>query len=275
MQTLTRIKSLLAERGLSPKKRFGQNFLHERNQIRRILDAAGVQPGDRVLEVGPGTGTLSVALLEAGATLIAVEIDRDLEPILRQVFEPYHGRATLLMTDVLADRHRLAPPVQSAIRDSPSTILIANLPYNVASPLLVNIATREPTITRAIVMVQKEVADRLAASPGSKDYGPLGILVQAACMVERMFTLAPSCFWPAPQIDSAVVRLVRRPSPLTDDLTAFGDLVHRLFQQRRKQIGTILGRDTPLPPGVRPDLRPEQLKLEQLAALAAMLRSVE
>ncbi len=264
MQTLTQIKAMLAAHGLRPKKRFGQNFLHDQNQVRRIVDAAAVSPGDVVLEVGPGTGALSVALLDAGAMLVAVEVDRDLEPILREVYEPYGRRATLLLTDVLADKHTLAP-----VAPATAFTLIANLPYNIASPLLVNLCTDYPKMGRAIVMVQKEVADRLAARPGNKDYGPLGILVQATCEAERLFTLSPGCFWPPPQIESAVVRLVRRPRPIPADMARFAGLVHRLFQQRRKQIGTVLGRNIALPPGVGHDMRPEDLTVAQLAAMAA------
>lgn len=267
MQTLTHIKTMLASRGMHPKKRLGQNFLHDQNQVRRIVEAASVVPGDLVLEVGPGTGALSVALLDAGATLVAVEVDLDMEPILREVYAPHGNRATLLLTDVLASKHKLSSVVIDTLAGRPFT-LIANLPYNVASPLLVNLCMDHPRMTRAIVMVQKEVADRLASPPGSKDYGPLGIMVQAACTVERLFTLSPACFWPQPQVESAVVRLTRRPTPIPHDMARFSELVHRLFQQRRKQIGSILGRNTPLPTGVSHDMRPEQLTLEQLAELA-------
>lgn len=273
MQTLSQIKAMLASHGLHPKKRFGQNFLHDQNQVRRIVEAAGVGPGDVVLEVGPGTGALSVALLEAGVTLVAVEVDNDLAPILREVYAPYGARATLQLTDVLADKHTIHPDVLAALRTAGGAgaeafTVVANLPYNVASPLLVNLCVDHPAMARAIVMVQKEVADRLTAGPGGKDYGPLGILVQATCRAERLFTLSPGNFWPAPSIDSAVVRLVRRDAPLAADLGRFAELVHRLFQHRRKQIGSTLGRDAALPPGVTPTMRPEQLSLEQLAGLA-------
>jgi 16S rRNA (adenine1518-N6/adenine1519-N6)-dimethyltransferase len=273
VQTLTQIKAMLALHGLHPKKRYGQNFLHDQNQVRRIVEAAAVGPGDVVLEVGPGTGALSVALLEAGATLIAVEVDRDLAPILAEAYGPWGDRAMLQLTDVLADRHTLAPAVLGALAGRPFK-LIANLPYNVASPLLVNLCMDHAAMGLAIVMVQREVADRLTAGPGGRDYGPLGILVQATCEAQRLFTLSPACFWPQPQVESAVVRLVRRAQPITPNLHRFAALVHRLFQQRRKQIGSVLGRNTPLPPGVVQQVRPEQLTLTQLAQLAAMLPPV-
>lgn len=267
-QTLSEIKALLAAHGLHPKKRFGQNFLHDANQLRKILAAAEVSPGDLVLEVGPGTGTLSETVLEAGARLIAVEIDRDLGAILAQRLAVYGDRATLIVDDVLAGKRELNPRVSERLREEPFK-LIANLPYNVASPLVVNLVSDYPRMTHAIVMVQREVADRFRAPPGGKDYGPLSVMVQAMCEVEVVATLPPSCFWPQPQVDSAVVKLTRRATPLTDDPHRLGELLHTLFSKRRKQLGSILGRNTPLPPGIDPGARPESLTVEQLVALAA------
>jgi 16S rRNA (adenine1518-N6/adenine1519-N6)-dimethyltransferase len=124
-------------------------------------------------------------------------------------------------------------------------------------------------MTLGIIMIQREVADRLTASPGGRDFGPLTVIVQALCEVERLMTLSPGCFWPQPRVDSAVLRVVRRPVPLTDNPHRLAQLTQRLFQQRRKQIGSILGRDAPLPPGVEATFRPEQLTVEQLVALAS------
>ncbi len=266
-QTLGEIKALLASHGLTPKKKFGQNFLHDGNQMRKILDAAGIVPGERVLEVGPGTGALTERLADAGARVAAVEIDRDLEPILRQRLG---DRITLHLGSALAGKHELAPEVWEMVGDEPFK-LIANLPYNVASPLLANLATQSASMTAAVVMVQKEVADRLTAGPGGKDYGPLGVVVQAMCEARRVTTLSPGCFWPAPSVASAVVKLTRRAEPLTDDPAALSATVHRLFSKRRKQLGAILGRRTPLPDGFSPDARPETLSVEQIVALARWL----
>lgn len=267
-QTLSQIKSMLAAHGLMPKKRFGQNFLHDGNKLAAILASAAIRPGDVVLEVGPGTGALSEHLLDAGATLIAVEIDRDLEPILKQrLVEPYGDRVTLLFEDVLEGKHEINPRLMDLIAGRPFK-LIANLPYNVASPLIVNLVLDHPHMSRAIVMVQREVGDRLAAPPGGKDYGPLGIIVQAVCNVRRVVTLTPGCFWPMPQIDSAVIELTRLETPLTDDPHGLARLVHRLFEQRRKQIGSLLGRSTPLPAGIDPTLRAEKLSVQQLVELS-------
>ncbi len=292
-QTLREIRALLDACGLRPKKRFGQNFLHDANHLDRILAAAEVHESELVLEVGPGTGALSVRLLETGARLVAVEVDRDLEPVLRQVFEPFGDRATLVMADVLSGKHALNPVVQRVLREAggvaASYKLVANLPYNVASPLLANLAvpgeaTRgDPVMTLGLVMVQKEVADRLLAGPGGKDYGPLGIVIQAAYETSWVSTLGPGCFWPAPRVESAVVRLARRERPACGDwerLGEFAGFVSRLFSRRRKQLGGILrqmeaqeakedraGRRGALPAGIEPAQRPETLGMEQLVAL--------
>jgi 16S rRNA (adenine1518-N6/adenine1519-N6)-dimethyltransferase len=294
-QTLSEIKALLAAQGLRPKHRLGQNFLHDDRYMRRVVEAAGIQPGDVVLEVGAGTGALSERLLEAGAILVAVEIDRDLAAILRRRLEPFGARATLVIGDVLSGKHTISPSVLGVLRriagregeasgegETPAEPigtsahpdraprlfkLVANLPYNVASPLLVNLACDHPSMLSAVVMVQREVADRLAAEPGGKDYGSLGVLVQAMCRVETLAIVPPGCFWPAPQIESAIVRLKRREQPLTDDPQRLAGLLHRLFSKRRKQLGGILGRGTAWPAGIDPSARPETLSIEQLVTL--------
>lgn len=277
-QTLTDIKNLLAGHGLHPKKRFGQNFLHDGNHMRRIMEAADLEEGGLVLEVGPGTGALSERLLEAGADLVAVEIDRDMEPILRDRLSDFGDRFHLHIGDVLESKHTLNPAVieflhaASASDPSPNPQspfkMIANLPYNIASPLLVNLAVDHPAMSAAVVMIQREVADRITAAPGGKDYGPLSVILQAMCEVDRVGTLSPECFWPRPKVASAVVRLVRRANPLTDDPVALSGLLQKLFQKRRKQLGAILGRDRALPDGIDPDARPESLSVEQFVELA-------
>ena len=238
------------------------------------MEAADLQPGDFVLEVGPGTGALTARLLEAGSSVVAVEIDGDLEPILRDQFAYAGDRFRLIVGDILAGKHEINPDVVETFSGRPSGgggfKLIANLPYHIASPLLANLCLDHPAMTDAVVMVQREVADRLAAGPGTKAYGPLGILIQALCEVRTVGVLPPSCFWPPPKVASAVVHLRRRDEPITDDPRRFSELVHRLFAKRRKQLGTILGRDRDLPAGIRHDDRPDALSLEQLAALAAI-----
>ena len=265
-QTLTQIKALLTAHGLRPRHRFGQNFLHDHNQLRRILDAADVQPRDLVLEVGPGTGALSIALLAAGAELIAVEIDADLAPILQDQFQPWADRATLLITDILADKRHLAPDVVAHL-DRPFK-LIANLPYNVATPLLINLAIDHPAMTRAVVMIQREVAQRIIALPDSKDFSPLSVLLQVTCDVSIIARLPPGCFWPAPDVDSAVIGLERKAQPPQVDLHQLAGMLQKVFGQRRKQLGSVLGRQTVADAGFDPMRRPEQLSVDELVQLA-------
>lgn len=269
-QTLSKIKGLLEAHGLRPKHRFGQNFLHDGNQMRKILDAAVIAPGEVVLEVGAGTGALSERLLEAGARLIAVEVDRDLVPIVRERLAAFGERVTLVEGDVLSGKHELNPQVVELLsREAASGFkLVANLPYNVASPLLVNLVVDFPAMSLGIVMVQREVADRLRAPHGGKDYGPLSVIVQALCEVEQVAVLPAGCFWPPPDVQSAVVKLKRRREPLTRDPKRLSAMLHTLFSKRRKQIGSILGRDVKLPAGIEATMRPEQLTVEQLVALA-------
>lgn len=263
-QTLSEIKELLAGHGLRPKKKFGQNFLHDGNHMAKILEAAQLAPSDTVLEVGPGTGALTERLVEAGASVVAVEIDRDMEPIL-------HARLgdtiTLHIGDALDGKHAISSEVLKLLGDK-SFKLIANLPYNIASPLMANLAIDHLSMTGMVVMIQKEVADRLLAPPGTKAYGPLGVLLQALFSIERVGVLKPGCFYPPPSIDSAVVALHRRDVPLCGDPKALGSLLHKLFSKRRKQLGSSLGRDAILPEGVEINMRPEQLSVEQLCEIA-------
>ena len=263
-QTLSDIKQLLADHGLRPKKKFGQNFLHDGNHMAKIMEAAKLSPGDTVLEVGPGTGALTERLVEAGADVVAVEIDRDMQPILELRLA---DKIKLHMGDALDGKHAISSEVLRLLGDQPFK-LIANLPYNIASPLLANLAIDHLNMSAAVVMIQKEVADRLLAEPGTKAYGPLGVLLQALFEIERVGVLKPGCFYPPPSIDSAVVAMHRRDQPLCEDAKKLGDLLHKLFSKRRKQLGSILGRDVQLPDGVEYDMRPEQLSIEQLCELS-------
>lgn len=276
-QTLGDIKALLAAHGLRPRKRLGQHFLHDGRKLGQIMEAAEILPGEVVLEVGPGTGVLSQRLLAAGAKLLMVEIDAALEPILREALREFEGRYELVMADVLAGKHEISPAITAALdrllaegEAPPQFALVANLPYNVASPLLANLAIHEPRMGRAIVMIQREVGQRITAEPGGKDYGPLGILLQVMFEVQTVTMLPPGAFWPAPEVDSVVLKLVRRERPLTSDPQRLSNLLQRLFSQRRKQVGRILGRERRLPEGIEPSARPEQLTVQQLVALGQM-----
>ena len=284
MQTLSQIQAMLAAAGTQPKKRFGQNFLHDHNQLRKIVEAARLSQNDVVLEVGAGTGTLTEAVLETGARVLAVEIDDDLVGILHQQVGDANDRWRLVHADVLAGKYQVNPAMLEALADfageTKTYSLVANLPYNVASPLLVNLAMVESMVMKqAVVMLQHEVVERLVAGPavpgGHRLYGPLGIVLQAMYDIEVVTRLPPSCFYPQPKVASSVARLVRRPVALTKDVVGFSDLVHHLFGKRRKQLGTILGREKVLLAGMDSTARPETLSIEQIEALRVALSEME
>lgn len=270
MHTLGELRSMLDAHGLAPKKSLGQNFLIDRNLGKKLVDEAGVGAGDLVLEVGPGAGALTELLLVRGCEVIACEMDEGLAELLRERFAEQHAdRFTLIEGDCLAGKRTLNPSIVGALRGRSFT-MVANLPYNAASPLMAVLLTDFPTCRAQYVTIQKEVGDRLAAKPGTKEYGALGVLAQALATVRRVAVLPPECFWPRPGVTSAMIELMRRAAPLTDSPATLGALCHALFSQRRKQIGSILGRDHPLPEGVTHDMRPERMTVAQCCELASV-----
>ncbi|RMF84547.1 MAG: ribosomal RNA small subunit methyltransferase A, partial [Planctomycetota bacterium] len=201
-QTLTQIRTLLAEAGLSPQHRLGQNFLIDLNLMRKALTAAKVAAGDVVLEVGAGTGSLTEMLLDAGCRVIAVEIDRGLLAILRSRFAD-HPRVQLIAGDALAGKHRLNPEMTAALRAAAADEdwkLVANLPYQIATPLLMELLLFDPPAACLTCTIQKEVGERLMAEPRTAAYGPASILAQTLARVKRVAVLPPKAFWPRPKV---------------------------------------------------------------------------
>ncbi|MBL0920994.1 MAG: ribosomal RNA small subunit methyltransferase A [Phycisphaerales bacterium] len=268
MHTLTELRALLDTHGLAPRKSLGQNFLIDANLARKLVEASAVGAGDAVLEVGPGAGALTETLLELGCRVIACEMDAGLCALLR---ERFGGRITLIEGDCLAGKHKLNPAIVQAVGESPFR-LVANLPYNAATPLMTLLLLETPNCSGMFVTIQKEVADRLGAGPGSKDYGPLSVIVGAFASVRRIALAPPECFWPRPQVTSAMVAVERRPDPLTDDPSALEAVTQRAFQQRRKMLGSSLGRGFPWPDPEMAAQRPEELSPAQFAALAQAAR---
>ncbi len=269
MQSLAQIRAILAGDDLAPRKSLGQNFLIDHNLITKLVDASGIHAASLVLEVGPGTGTLTEALLERGATVIAAELDAGLSRHLHAHFvrEEKDGRFMLIEGDCLKSKRALAPSIIQALNGRPFR-LIANLPYSCATPLIAHLASEHPNCLSMHVTIQKEVAQRLRAKPSTKEYGEASVLVQALCEVGRIATLPPSCFWPPPKVTSEMISITRRTTPLTEDFPALARTVHMLFAQRRKQIGSLLPKGTGLPPDIERTMRAEQLTIEQFVRLA-------
>lgn len=271
MQTQTEIRAMLALRGLTPKHRFGQNFLVDHNHLRKFVTASGVGAGSLVLEIGPGTGTLSEAILESGAQVIACELDRDLAAMLRETLMPkYAAQMELIEGDCLDGKHAINPHVLRALGGRPFT-LVANLPYQIASPLMAMLACETPHCLGQFVTIQRDVADRLLASPKSGEYGPLTISIGACAQVELLATLPPGCFWPPPKVTSAMIAIRPRVIPFIEAniaaRQAFSVFLQRVFSKRRKQLGSILGREHAWPCEITPMQRPEELTVQQLLAL--------
>lgn len=255
--------------GLSPLHKLGQNFLHDHNIIGKLVDASGVQEGDLVVEVGPGTGALTEALLERGCTVIACELDKGLTGLLQDRFG---SKITLIHGDCL-QKKELNSEVVDAI-DGRNWKLVANLPYQIASPLMVTLLAEHHACLGQYVTIQYEVAQRLMAQVNSSDWGVLSILVQRLADVELITKVPNTCFWPQPKITSGCVRVVPK-SVRPEHNSAFAKFVTALFAKRRKQIGTIVGRDVSLPEGVEADMRPATLTIEQLEKLFEIVKTSE
>jgi len=230
---------LLANRiGLRPTKALGQNFVHDANTIRRITRIADLAPGEVVLEVGPGLGSLTLGLLDEGARVVAVEVDPRLAAVLPETIRERAPGLANDLTVIARDARRLDTPL-----DPPPTALVANLPYNVAVPVLLHLLELLPSIRHGLVLLQSEVADRLAAPPGSRAYGVPSVKTAWYARAERAGAVPRSVFWPVPNVDSGLVRLVRtEPPPLpagVDRADVFA-VIDAAFAQRRKMLRSAL-----------------------------------
>lgn len=250
------------------RKRFGQHFLHDPGVIQRILAAIDAKPGDAVVEIGPGRGALTGALLDAAGALDAIEIDRDLAAQLRDNF--HARRLTVHEADALRfDFAALARQRGARLR------VVGNLPYNVSTPLLFHLLERPEAIADLHVMLQKEVIDRIVAAPGSGEYGRLTVMLAPWVSAERLFDVGPGAFRPAPKVWSAVARLEMRERPAFDVDERFGRVVATAFAQRRKTLRnalrSLLDANAIESAGVDPGARPETLPPEAFGALARLL----
>jgi 16S rRNA (adenine1518-N6/adenine1519-N6)-dimethyltransferase len=266
------IRGLAARLGITPTKALGQNFLHDPNTIRRIVRTAELAPGERVLEVGPGLGSLTLGLLEAGARVTAVELDRRLAEALPGTVGERAPSAAERLTVVAGDALRVPIP------DEPVR-LVANLPYNVSVPVLLRLLADVPSLTAAVVMVQAEVGERLAAPPGSKTYGSPSVKAAWYGRCTIAGTVPRGVFWPVPNVDSVLVRVERGPARGDEALRErVFRLVDAAFGQRRKTLrqalatavgGTAAADALLTRAGIDPGERGERLGIEAFIALAA------
>jgi 16S rRNA (adenine1518-N6/adenine1519-N6)-dimethyltransferase len=266
--TLTRrdIAELLERHGLSPSRALGQNFVADPNTVRRIVRLAEVGPGDPVVEIGPGVGSLTTALAEAGADVTAVELDRHLVPVLDEVVGPLGVR--------VVQGDALEVDWDTLLAGSERWTLVANLPYNVGTTIVLQLLDDVPAIERMLVMVQREVGERLAASPGTSAYGIPSVKVALWATAEVVARVPATVFIPQPKVESVLVRLTRLPQPAVDvDHDALMGLVRKAFGQRRKMLrrslSGVVSPDAFVAAGVAPDDRPEQLGVAQWCALTA------
>ncbi|MES2819509.1 MAG: 16S rRNA (adenine(1518)-N(6)/adenine(1519)-N(6))-dimethyltransferase RsmA [Pseudomonadota bacterium] len=252
------------------RKRFGQNFLHDAGVIHRILRAVHALPGERLVEIGPGQGALTEGLLGSGAQLDVVELDLDLIPILEHRFGASPG-FTLHQGDALKFDFASLDGQPQSLR------VVGNLPYNISTPLIFHLLEHAHLFRDMHFMLQKEVVERLAATPGGGDWGRLSIMVQYHCRVEHLFNVGSGAFKPAPKVDSAIVRLVPHselPYPAKDH-RLLERVVREAFNQRRKTLRNtlkaLLDNEAIEAAGVDGSLRPEQLDLAAFVRLADQL----
>lgn len=270
------IRDLAARLGVAPTKRLGQNFVHDPNTVRRIVTTAGLTAEDVVLEVGPGLGSLTLALLPAAAHVHAIEIDPVLAAALPETAARYAGPAADRLSVHRADALRVTA---GQLADPAPTALVANLPYNVAVPVVLHLLAELPTLRHGLVMVQKEVADRLVAGPGSRVYGVPSVKLAWYAHVHAAGKVPPNVFWPVPNVDSGLVAFTRREPPgVGGSRERVFAVVDAAFAQRRKTLRAALagwagGADRAAAvltaAGVDPRARGEALPVEQFAAIAA------
>lgn len=264
------------------QKKYGQNFLIDANILEKIVDAAGVNQNDCVLEIGPGIGTMTQYLCEHAREVVAVEIDKKLIPILEQDTLSAYDNITIINEDIL--KVDINAIVQEKNNGNPIKV-VANLPYYITTPIIMGLFESRVPLCSITIMVQKEVAERMQVGPGTKDYGALSLAVQYYARPEVMLTVPASCFMPRPNVDSAVIKLTRHDNPpvkVSDEKLLF-DIIRASFNQRRKTLVNALGnaagcnvkKEQVLSAlekmGMSPTIRGEALTLEEFAALTELL----
>ena len=294
-QTATFLSKRLSAAGLRPVSKYGQNFLIDLNLIDLIARSAELQKTDVVLEIGTGVGSLTTRLADAGGAVLTVEIDQNLHQLASEELAS-RPNVKLLHCDALKNKNTLRPEIMDSIRDALQRIgedarflLVANLPYNVATPIISNLLLESPPPDAMVVTIQKELADRMVAQPRTKDYGALSVWIQSLCDVKVVRALPPKVFWPRPKVHSAIIRIdfVKDRLKKFPDLKYFHSTVRALFFHRRKYLRSVVvsamkGRlDKQQIDGVLSQLghgesaRAEELSVDQIQNLAEALRIAE
>lgn len=290
-QTVSYLIRRFREVGLIPDARHGQNFLVDLNLVRLLADAAVIGTEDVVLEIGTGTGSLTTMLAEQAGAVVTVEIDAHLHQLAAETLIDFHN-ITMLQRDALKNKNRFAPEVLDALRQRLEAApgrqlkLVANLPYRVATPVITNLLHIDPLPVSMTVTIQKELADRITASPRTKSYGALSIWIQCQCETEILRVLPPNVFWPRPQVDSAIIQIRPLPQKRSEipDPTFFHRFVRAMFFHRRKflrseLIGFLKGQEDKATvdrlmqqQGLDGNARAEELDVQAMLALAEAVR---
>ncbi|MGQ0679662.1 MAG: 16S rRNA (adenine(1518)-N(6)/adenine(1519)-N(6))-dimethyltransferase RsmA [Actinomycetota bacterium] len=268
------IGELARRHGIRPTKALGQNFIIDPNTIRRIVRLAQLEPSDRVIEVGAGVGTLTLALSQAVRQVTAIELDRRLIPALFEVMAG-HLNVKVVQGDAMQVDYR-------SLTGGAEHRMLSNLPYNIATPLIADLLEQVPAITDFVVTVQREAGERFVAPPGSRTYGAVSVLVAYHCTARVLGKVPATVFWPVPKVESILVRLTRRPAPVEVSCEELMRVVRAAFAQRRKTVRNSLGAGLGMVAsdveealrraGIASDARAESLGLEQFAALTQAVR---
>jgi len=291
-QTLSFLSRTLQRAGLQPKTKYGQNFLIDLNLLNLLVDGAELSTSDVVLEIGTGMGSLTKTLATRAGAVLTVEVDRDLQAIAARELAS-HPNVRLLCCDALRNKNHLRAELLDNIREAMSRIpgskfkLVANLPYNVATPIISNLLNETPLVERMVVTIQKELGERIIAPPSCKDYSALSIWMQSQCDCEILRILPPSVFWPRPNVDSAIIRIIPNAVKRARivDLEFFHTRLRAMFLHRRKflrsqvisamqelltkeQVDAVLAQEN-----LEPNLRAEQLTVERMIALLEACRT--
>ena len=257
-----------------PRKRFGQNFLHDAGIIHQIVFAISPKKDENIVEIGPGKGAITGPVLEETGKIQVVELDRDLIPLLEENLEG-KGELTVHSADALKFDFSQLSKADHDLR------IIGNLPYNISTPLLFHLTSFLPKIKDMHFMLQKEVVDRMVAEPNSKAYGRLGVILQYYCRVEKLFIVKPGAFFPPPKVDSAIVRLIphKKPPVEVKDEAVFAKVLTQCFRMRRKTLRNnlkeTLTEEEIESVGINPGCRSETLTIEQFAALGNLVADKE